>query len=149
MLPRVSFWYAEYLATRTRLRLGRRLRGEGSISSSYSRALHLCRELSGRPGRRDSLNNSIPTRATYILAGLRFQLASAAWRSIGQLYPVAAILAGSPKEEAVDLNILSGAECCASSPTAGALTLVPMCAVVFMKTTVDYSWELDAGVPRT
>ena len=86
-----------------------------------------------------------PNQGNYILAGV----ASVRVRDTeisGQLYHQSRHLADRPKEEAIDWNMLGGRVQRGFSYRQAIFDAHADLRGVFMKTTVDYSWELDAGV---
>jgi len=86
-----------------------------------------------------------PNQGNYILAGF----VSARIHGLevaGQLYHQSRHLADRPKEEAVDWNMLGGRVLRGFAYRQATFDARADVRGVFMKTTVDYSWELDAGV---
>jgi hypothetical protein len=86
-----------------------------------------------------------PNQGNYILAGF----GSARLRDLevaGQLYHQSRHLADRPKEEAIDWNMLGGRVRRAFSYRQATFDARADLRGVFMKTTVDYSWELDTAV---
>ena len=86
-----------------------------------------------------------PNQGNYILAG--FASARISDTEIaGQVYHQSRHLADRPKEEAVDWNMLGGRVQKGFSYRQAIFDARADLRGVFMKTTVDYTWELDAGV---
>jgi hypothetical protein len=86
-----------------------------------------------------------PNQGNYILAGF----VSARIRGTevaGQMYHQSRHLADRPKEEAVDWNMVGGRVLRGFTYRKATFDARADLRGVFMKTTVDYSWELDAGV---
>ena len=86
-----------------------------------------------------------PNQGNYILAGF----ASARIRRTevaAQLYHQSRHLADRPKEEAIDWNMLGVRALRRFSYRRAVFDARADARGVFMKTTVDYSWEIDAGV---
>lgn len=86
-----------------------------------------------------------PNQGNYVLAGF----VSARIRDTeiaGQLYHQSRHLADRPKEEAIDWNMLGGRVRRGFSYRNAIFDAHADLRGVFMKTTVDYSWELDAGM---
>jgi hypothetical protein len=86
-----------------------------------------------------------PNQGNYILAGLA-SVRLGDTELAGELYHQSRHLADRPKEEAVDWNMLGGRVRRAFSYDRYTFDTRADLRGVFMKTTVDYSWELDAGV---
>jgi hypothetical protein len=86
-----------------------------------------------------------PNQGNYILTGLgTFRLG--ATEVAGVLYHQSRHMADRPKEEAVDWNMLGGRVQRAFSYDEFLFDARADLRGVFMKTSVDYSWELDAGL---
>src|SRR5262245_14024036 len=86
-----------------------------------------------------------PNQGNYILAG--FVSARLGETEVaGQLYHQSRHLADRPKEDAIDWNMLGGRVQRRFSYGEATFDARGDLRGVFMKTTVDYSWELDAGV---
>jgi hypothetical protein len=86
-----------------------------------------------------------PNQGNYILAGLA-SVRLGDTELAGELYHQSRHLADRPKEDAVDWNMLGGRVRRAFSYGRYTFDTRADLRGVFMKTTVDYSWELDAGV---
>jgi len=86
-----------------------------------------------------------PNQGNYILTGLG-SLRVRGTEVAGVLYHQSRHLADRPKEEAIDWNMLGGRVRRQFSYREVAFDARADLRGVFMKTTVDYSWELDAGV---
>jgi hypothetical protein len=86
-----------------------------------------------------------PNQGNYILAGYVSARAGAT-EVAGELYHQSRHLADRPKEEAIDWNMLGGRVRRAFSYRQAAFDARADVRGVFMKTTVDYSWELDTAV---
>jgi len=86
-----------------------------------------------------------PNQGNYILAGN--VSARTRWFEVaGQLYHQSRHLADRPKEEAIDWNTLGGRVRKAFKYREATFDARADVRGVFMKTTVDYSWELDAAL---
>jgi hypothetical protein len=86
-----------------------------------------------------------PNQGNYMLAGL-VSARIGDTEVAGQLYHQSRHLADRPKEEAVDWNMLGGRVQRGFSYRQFTFDARGNIRGVFMKTTVDYSWEIDAGV---
>jgi hypothetical protein len=86
-----------------------------------------------------------PNQGNYILTGLG-SVRSGALEIAGVLYHQSRHLADRPKEDAVDWNMLGGRVRRAFSYGPAAIDTRADLRGVFMKTSVDYTWELDAAV---
>jgi hypothetical protein len=86
-----------------------------------------------------------PNQGNYILTGLA-SLRVRGTEVAGVLYHQSRHLADRPKEEAIDWNMLGGRVRRAVSYRNVTVDARGDLRGVFMKTTVDYSWELDVGV---
>jgi hypothetical protein len=86
-----------------------------------------------------------PNQGNYILAGLG-SLRAGATEVAGELYHQSRHLADRPKEDAVDWNMLGGRIRRTFSLDPAVIDARADLRGVFMKTSVDYSWELDAAV---
>jgi len=86
-----------------------------------------------------------PNQGNYVLAGN--VSARTRWFEVaGQLYHQSRHLADRPKEEAIDWNTLGGRVRKAFKYREATFDARADVRGVFMKTTVDYSWELDAAL---
>jgi hypothetical protein len=86
-----------------------------------------------------------PNQGNYILTGLA-SVRSGATEFAGMLYHQSRHLADRPKEDAVDWNMLGGRVRRKFSYAPAIIDARADLRGVFMKTSVDYSWELDAAV---
>jgi hypothetical protein len=86
-----------------------------------------------------------PNQGNYILMG-NISARTRGFEIAGQLYHQSRHLADRPKEEAVDWNTLGGRVRRPFKYKEASFDARADVRGVFMKTTVDYSWELDAAV---
>jgi len=86
-----------------------------------------------------------PNQGNYILAGL-VSFRADDTEVAGVLYHQSRHLADRPKQDAVDWNMLGGRVRRKFSSAGTIIDARADLRGVFMKTTVDYSWELDAGM---
>ena len=86
-----------------------------------------------------------PNQGNYVLAG-NVSARTRGFEIAGQLYHQSRHLADRPKEEAIDWNTLGGRVRKAFKYREATVDARGDLRGVFMKTSVDYSWELDAAV---
>ena len=87
-----------------------------------------------------------PNQGNYILAGNASVRLPLGIEAAAQLYHQSRHLADRPKEEAVDWNMLGGRVRKPFSYNKATFDARADVRGTFMKTTVDYSWEIDAGL---